>query len=1081
MMKKQFFRVKQLADQTFLKAEKSEVLNQEELQIADSRVDVLRSALVSINKKLCPNGPIADKEKRLRKCLEYQLGTTFVEESRDEKECILLQHILKISGGTEQDLAKEYAEHEAKVEEMVFSPLQKVIENELPSILKQKHNLKKYCLDKDSASSRYHSTKKETLRDDMEEADNKVEQNRDTLAFEMFSLLARENEFSSYILQLLKLQRGYHESALKNLENIIPQLEKTIGNSQVKKVFGVSLQEHLRVTGKRLAYPLEICITTLTEFGLSEEGLFRIAGSASKVKRLKASIDSGCFSVLIPEYRDVHVLASTLKSYLRDLPEPLLTYHLHKEWMKSMQYPENQRIEVVRHLLSKLPQENRENLAYLIQFLARLTHHTENKMSSSNIAIVIAPNLLWNKDEEMNVNMGNCVTINMLVELLVKEMDTFFPDDVSGLVTIGSLLPEEELTSRNGNSGKLNIEHVDATSSESLLESPKPSSRKKKPAAPVPPTSSYSSRSSLDIDQLPDKPATFSGASTLNRLPKGKEPKTKSTVGINTEENELSLSRKRSFSKDDIKLVLTGNLTLSPDFDFEKIAKYTPGYVGADLLSLTREAAISAVNRVFNAVKEQHRLNQALAAQRAAEEQRNALQLAKQRAEELAEHQRAARNVLASSEKEEEIVVDDDIPNSVDSKGKQLSSLDTVVVLDDSEEPAARDESIEDTPALDAAQTPAAQLPVEIEPDIIVEEESLPLQEPMPVDEVKPLSTLEELQLWLREKIPISDDQLQNLCITMDDFGEALKKVQPSAKREGFATVPDTTWDDVGSLRNIREELQMAILAPVRHVEKFEALGMCVPTGVLLCGPPGCGKTLLAKAIANEAGINFISVKGPELLNMYVGESERAVRVCFDRARNSAPCVIFFDELDALCPKRSDSREGGSTMRVVNQLLTEMDGVSSRKGVYLLAASNRPDIIDPAVLRPGRLDKILYVGLPSRKDRVDILRAITKNGTQPKLDEDVDLESIGTSEQVKGYTGADLAALVREASTLALKEFIIADSASKPLMVSSRHFIAATEKIRPSVTEKDQKHYEKLRRMYTAVPEQAEVEEMEYS
>uniref|UniRef100_A0AAR5PZY9 AAA+ ATPase domain-containing protein n=2 Tax=Dendroctonus ponderosae TaxID=77166 RepID=A0AAR5PZY9_DENPD len=534
-------------------------------------------------------------------------------------------------------------------------------------------------------------------------------------------------------------------------------------------------------------------------------------------------------------------------------------------------------------------------------------------------------------------------------------------------------------------------------------------------------------------------------------------------------------------SREAILKVLTGNLTLSPDFDFEKIAKYTPGYVGADLLSLTREAAISAVNRVFNAVKEQHRLNQALAAQRAAEEQRNALQLAKQRAEELAEHQRAARNVLASGEKEEEIVVDDDIPNSVDSKGKQLSSLDTVVVLDDSEEPAARDESIEDTPALDAAQTPAAQLPVEIEPDIIVEEESLPLQEPMPVDEVKPLSTLEELQLWLREKIPISDDQLQNLCITMDDFGEALKKVQPSAKREGFATVPDTTWDDVGSLRNIREELQMAILAPVRHVEKFEALGMCVPTGVLLCGPPGCGKTLLAKAIANEAGINFISVKGPELLNMYVGESERAVRVCFDRARNSAPCVIFFDELDALCPKRSDSREGGSTMRVVNQLLTEMDGVSSRKGVYLLAASNRPDIIDPAVLRPGRLDKILYVGLPSRKDRVDILRAITKNGTQPKLDEDVDLESIGTSEQVKGYTGADLAALVREASTLALKEFIIADSASKPLMVSSRHFIAATEKIRPSVTEKDQKHYEKLRRMYTAVPEQAEVEEMEYS
>jgi ribosome biogenesis ATPase len=190
--------------------------------------------------------------------------------------------------------------------------------------------------------------------------------------------------------------------------------------------------------------------------------------------------------------------------------------------------------------------------------------------------------------------------------------------------------------------------------------------------------------------------------------------------------------------------------------------------------------------------------------------------------------------------------------------------------------------------------------------------------------------------------------------------------------------VPDVNWEDVGSLRNICEELQMSILAPVRYPEQFAELEISAPSGVLLCGPPGCGKTLLAKAVANEAGINFISVKGPELLNMYVGESEKAVRQCFQRARNSAPCVIFFDELDALCPKRSDSGEGGASMRVVNQMLTEMDGIESRKGVFLMAASNRPEIVDPAVLRPGRLDKILYVGIPSASDRVDILNALTK-------------------------------------------------------------------------------------------------------
>lgn len=253
---------------------------------------------------------------------------------------------------------------------------------------------------------------------------------------------------------------------------------------------------------------------------------------------------------------------------------------------------------------------------------------------------------------------------------------------------------------------------------------------------------------------------------------------------------------------------------------------------------------------------------------------------------------------------------------------------------------------------------------------------------------------------WLSDTYPtISPNELANINITMADFIEAIGLVQPSAKREGFITVPDVTWNDIGSLRDIRDELQLAILAPVKYPKQMESLGLYAPSGVLLCGPPGCGKTLLAKAVANEAGINFISVKGPELLNMYVGESERAVRQCFQRARNSAPCVIFFDEFDALCPKRSDSGEvfliyfhlfrcfmfffylflkNNATSRVVNQLLTEMDGIDGRKGVYLMAATNRPDIVDPAVMRPGRFDKVLYVGMPNEKDRAEILRALTK-------------------------------------------------------------------------------------------------------
>ncbi|XP_058121492.1 nuclear valosin-containing protein-like isoform X2 [Anopheles coustani] len=342
---------------------------------------------------------------------------------------------------------------------------------------------------------------------------------------------------------------------------------------------------------------------------------------------------------------------------------------------------------------------------------------------------------------------------------------------------------------------------------------------------------------------------------------------------------------------------------------------------------------------------------------------------------------------------------------------------------------------------------------------------------------VKEETTLEQMmEMLLNQQNALPTDELEGLCIEREDFMESLRTVQPSAKREGFITVPDVTWNDIGSLGDIREELKLAILAPVKFPQRLKMLGLNAPSGVLLCGPPGCGKTLLAKAVANEAGINFISVKGPELLNMYVGESERAVRQCFQRARNSAPCVIFFDEFDSLCPKRSDTAEGSAGTRVVNQLLTEMDGIEERKGVFLMAATNRPDIVDPAVLRPGRLDKILYVGLPALTDRVDILRALTKNRTQPPLAADVEFEKV--AELTEGYTGADLAGLVRQASLQTLKDSIVAcgqeetttddggEQAEMSLTVTLAHFLEAIRNIKPSVGTEDKKHYEKLRLKY---------------
>lgn len=342
-----------------------------------------------------------------------------------------------------------------------------------------------------------------------------------------------------------------------------------------------------------------------------------------------------------------------------------------------------------------------------------------------------------------------------------------------------------------------------------------------------------------------------------------------------------------------------------------------------------------------------------------------------------------------------------------------------------------------------------------------------------------PLSTIQKFIKNFPE--PLSDEQLQNLSIRYEDFLKALPTIQPTAKREGFATVPDVTWANVGALSNIRIELNMAIVQPIKRPELYEKVGISAPAGVLLWGPPGCGKTLLAKAVANESRANFISIKGPELLNKYVGESERAIRQVFTRARASVPCVIFFDELDALVPRR-DTSLSESSSRVVNTLLTELDGLNDRRGIFVIGATNRPDMIDPAMLRPGRLDKTLFIELPNAQEKLDIIKTLTASSGTP-LASDVDLEAIVSNERCKNFSGADIAALLREASVLALKRNFFKTekihsvmendldkefedlSVGKPedeVLVTMKDFTTALTKLKPSVSERDRLKYDKL-------------------
>jgi len=299
------------------------------------------------------------------------------------------------------------------------------------------------------------------------------------------------------------------------------------------------------------------------------------------------------------------------------------------------------------------------------------------------------------------------------------------------------------------------------------------------------------------------------------------------------------------------------------------------------------------------------------------------------------------------------------------------------------------------------------------------------------------------------ESIP--QEILEELTVKQSDFIDALKVVRPSAMREVLVETPNITWECVGGVDKVKRELREAVEWPLKYFENFKKLGIKPPKGILLYGPPGTGKTLLAKAVARESEANFIQVKGPSLLSMWVGKSEEGVRKIFERARQVAPCIIFFDEIDAIAGRRGIDAGARVTERVLNQLLAEMDGLEDLNDVIIIGATNRPDMIDPALLRPGRFDKILLVDAPDEIGRENILRIHTK---EMPLARNVNIKDI--ARKTSSYTGADLEALTREAAMIALRE------SPDSKQVTKRHFEEALKKIRPSVTKTTLDAYKKI-------------------
>ncbi|XP_071105589.1 rho GTPase-activating protein 44-like isoform X2 [Haliotis cracherodii] len=456
-LRKNFLRVKQIADQNLgrvsfrgvslgNKVEKSEVLS-EEFQSVEKRVENVKTVSSTIGKKLSSTlkAQQGDVEKRLKKLPETSLGYSLIEAAGILGTETLLGLVCQICGECQSKLAREQLQYEINVEREVLTPLLGVQEADIPAINKVRKQLTKSTLDMDSAKNRLNAAvrqshvpgtnissaaaKADTIKDEYEDAMNKVEQVKDCLAIELSNFVAKETDHSTRLLELLQSQAEYHKKALEYIEEVIPRMKTSIDNYPNKPVYGTSLVEHLRVTGRDIALVFEACIVTLLETGMEEEGLFRIAGAAIKLKKLKAVFDAHLIDM--EEFvTEPHVIAGALKQYMRELPEPLLTYSLYTDFMQAATLPHDQRLQALWTVVSKMPKPNYDNFRYLVKFLAKLAEKSDvNKMTPSNIAIVIGPNLLWSEGESAP-NMLTTGTLSSIIEAFVMHADYFFPGDL---------------------------------------------------------------------------------------------------------------------------------------------------------------------------------------------------------------------------------------------------------------------------------------------------------------------------------------------------------------------------------------------------------------------------------------------------------------------------------------------------------------------------------------------------------------------------------------------------------------------------------------------------------------------------
>ncbi|XP_063760955.1 rho GTPase-activating protein 44 isoform X2 [Eleginops maclovinus] len=453
-MKKQFNRMRQLANQTVGRAEKTEVLSEDLLQV-EKRLDLVKQVTHSTHKKLtaCLQGQQgADVEKRSVKSPSKKLPLTILAQCMVEGAAVLgddslLGKMLMMCGETEEKLAQELIQFEFQIERDVVEPLYVLAEVDIPNIQKQRKHLAKLVLDMDSARTRFHQSSKssshpstlqpgaksESLREEMEEAANRMEICRDQLSADMYSFVAKEIDYANYFQTLIETQAEYHRKSLEILQSILPQIKAHQEAWVEKPSFGKSLEDHLNISGREIAFPIEACVTMLLECGMQEEGLFRIAPSASKLKKLKASLDCGVLDV--QEYSsDPHAIAGALKSYLRELPEPLMTTELYDEWIQASNIQDlDKRLQALMAVCEKLPTDNLNNFRYLIKFLAKLTdYQDENKMTPGNQAIVLGPNLLWTHTEPNMTEMMTTLSLQIvsIVEPIIQHADWFFPGEI---------------------------------------------------------------------------------------------------------------------------------------------------------------------------------------------------------------------------------------------------------------------------------------------------------------------------------------------------------------------------------------------------------------------------------------------------------------------------------------------------------------------------------------------------------------------------------------------------------------------------------------------------------------------------